>query len=259
MSHWSIYFAGLIAISLFALIGWFLSLIRNNVTHVDSMWSLFLGMSAYTYVLLSHNINSRNILVLVLVTIWAIRLCGYLTWRNWNPHEDHRYAAIRKNNEPHFWLSSLYIVFGLQAVLAWIISMPLYGAITSNLLLNSLDILGAAVVVFGFLWETIGDWQLSIFKAKPSNKGKVLNTGLWRYSRHPNYFGEFCIWWGFYLIAVAGGAWWTILGPLLMSFLLIKISGVALLEKNIAERRPQYIEYIKSTNAFFPWLPRKRH
>lgn len=256
MIHWQIYSAGLIAISLFALAGWILSLARDNVTHVDSMWSLFLGMSAYTYTLFFYELNTRTILVLVLVTIWAIRLCGYLTWRNWNPHEDHRYAAIRKNNGPHFWFTSLYIIFGLQAILAWIISMPLFGAIESKLPSNDLDILGGIIVTFGFLWETIGDWQLSSFKSEPSNKGKVLNTGLWHYSRHPNYFGEFCVWWGFYLIALAGGAWWTIAGPILISVLLLKVSGVALLEKDITERRPEYAEYIKKTNAFFPGVPK---
>lgn len=240
------------AIGLFALIGWVISLIRDNVTHVDSMWSLFLGMSAYTYALFFYELNPRTSLVLLLVTIWAIRLCAYLTWRNWNPHEDHRYAAIRKNNEPHFWLTSIYIVFGLQAVLAWIISMPLFGAIESKSALNGWDYLGTLLFSVGFIWETVADWQLAIFKGKKTNKGKVLDTGLWRYSRHPNYFGECCVWWGFYLIALAGGAWWTIAAPLLMTLLLLKVSGVALLEKDIAERRPEYAKYIQRTNAFFP-------
>ncbi len=255
MIHWQIYMAGLMSIGLFALAGWLISLARDNVTHVDSMWSLFLGMSAYTYALFFYELNPRTILVLILVTIWAIRLCGYLTWRNWNPHEDHRYAAIRKNNEPHFWFTSIYIIFGLQAVLAWVISMPLFGAIESKTALNGWDFLGALLFAAGFIWETVADWQLSAFKSKTNNKGKVLDTGLWHYSRHPNYFGEFCVWWGFYLIAFAGGAWWTIAAPILMTLLLLKVSGVALLEKDIAERRPAYAEYIKRTNAFFPGSP----
>lgn len=256
MIHWHIYSAGLFAISLFALAGWIVSLIRDNVTHVDSMWSLFLGMSAYTYALFFFELSARTILVLVLVTIWAIRLCSYLTWRNWNPHEDHRYAAIRKNNAPHFWFTSIYIVFGLQAVLAWIISMPLFGAIESKLPLNYLDILGSLLCTFGFVWETIADWQLAIFKGKTSNIDKVLDTGLWRYSRHPNYFGECCVWWGFYFIALASGAWWTVVSPILMTWLLLKISGVALLEKDIAERRPAYASYIQRTNAFISGTPK---
>ena len=178
-------------------------------------------LSAYAYALLLNDLTPRIFLVLFLVSLWAIRLCVYLTWRNWGPHEDHRYVAIRQNNGPHFWIKSIYIIFGLQAVLAWIISMPLFGAIESKVLLTRLDVLGGIVFTLGFVWETIGDWQLSIFKANPNNKGKVLDTGLWRYSRHPNYFGECCVWWGLYLIASAGGAWWTIIGPILMTLLLL--------------------------------------
>jgi steroid 5-alpha reductase family enzyme len=213
-------------------------------------------MSAYTYALFFYELTPRTSLVLLLVTIWAVRLCAYLTWRNWNPHEDHRYAAIRKNNEPHFWLTSIYIVFGLQAVLAWIISMPLFGAIESKSALNGWDYLGTLLFAVGFVWETAADWQLATFKNNKNNQGKVLDTGLWRYSRHPNYFGECCVWWGFYLIALAGGAWWTIAAPLLITLLLLKVSGVALLEKDIAERRPAYADYIQRTNAFFPGLPK---
>lgn len=258
MIHWQIYLNGLMSIGLLALVGWLVSLARNNVTHVDSMWSLFLMLSAYTYALLLNDLTPRMFLVLFLVSLWAVRLCVYLTWRNWGPHEDHRYAAIRQNNEPHFWIKSIYIIFGLQAVLAWIISMPLFGAIESKvLLLTRLDVLGGIMFTIGFVWETIADWQLSIFKANTNNKEKVLNTGLWHFSRHPNYFGECCVWWGFYLIAAAGGAWWTIAGPMLMTLLLLKVSGVALLEKNITKRRPAYLSYIQNTNAFIPWFPKK--
>lgn len=257
MIHWQIYLHGLMSIGLLALVGWLVSLFRKNVTHVDSMWSLFLMLAAYSYALKLNALSPRTFLVLFLVSLWAVRLCVYLTWRNWGPHEDHRYVAIRQNNEPHFWLKSIYIIFGLQAVLAWIISMPLFGAIESKVLLTRLDVLGGIVFTIGFVWEAIADWQLSIFKANPNNKGKVLNTGLWRYSRHPNYFGECCVWWGFYLIAAAGGAWWTIVGPMLMTLLLLKVSGVALLEKDIAERRPAYLSYIQNTNSFIPWLPKR--
>jgi steroid 5-alpha reductase family enzyme len=257
MINWHNYFCGFIAIIIFALSGWLLSLIRKNVTHVDSMWSLFLLISAFIYTLYLDHINLRVILVLFLLSVWALRLCLYLTWRNWGPHEDHRYAAIRKNNQPHFWFSSLYIVFGLQALLAWIISMPLFGAIESNIAFNYLDVLGIVLFAIGFIWEVTADWQLSVFKAEPHNHGKVLDTGVWRYCRHPNYFGECCVWWGFYLIALAAGAWWSLVAPLLMTLLLLKVSGVALLEKDIAERRPAYLVYIKSTNAFIPWLPKR--
>lgn len=256
MINWHIYFISLAAITALAVVGWVISLLRNNVTHVDSMWSLFFVIAAFSSGILTSATSMRAQIILILVSIWALRLFVYLTWRNWGPHEDHRYVQIRNNNQPNFWLKSIVIIFGLQAVLAWIISMALFGAVTSDKPINTLDYIGILLVILGFIWETIGDWQLSSFKANPSNKGKVLNTGLWRYSRHPNYFGEFCIWWGFYVIAVAAGAWWSVISPLLMTLLLLKVSGVSLLESTIIERRPAYAEYIKNTNAFMPWFPK---
>jgi steroid 5-alpha reductase family enzyme len=199
----------------------------------------------------------RAALVLVLVAVWALRLSIYITWRNWGQGEDHRYQAIRARNQPGFAAKSLYLVFGLQALLAWIISVPLYGAILSDTALGWGDALGTGLWAAGFAFEAGGDWQLARFKAQPSNRGKVMDRGLWRYTRHPNYFGEFSIWWGYYAIAVAGGAWWSALGPLVMSVLLLRVSGVTLLEKDIGERRPGYADYIRRTNAFFPGLPKR--
>lgn len=253
---WSIYINCLIAISAFALFGWIFSLIRNNVTHVDSMWSLFFMIAAFTSALLSAQLSLRIPILLVLVTLWGLRLCIYLTWRNWGPHEDHRYMQIRQNNQPNFWLKSIVIVFGLQALLAWIISISLYAAIDSNVALNFLDFAAIVLFLFGFVWEMLADKQLAKFKANPANQGQVLNTGVWRYSRHPNYFGECCIWWAFYLFALATGAWWAIVSPVLMTLLLLKVSGVSLLESTIVERRPAYTDYIKNTNAFFPSQPK---
>jgi steroid 5-alpha reductase family enzyme len=249
---WQVYLYSLYAIGLFAMLGWVLSLIRNNVTHVDSMWSLFFVIAGTTCAALIDDYSTRSALCLGLATLWALRLFVYLTWRNWGPHEDSRYVQIRQNNQPHFWFKSLYIIFGLQAVLAWLISLVLFGAIASSAPINALDYLGAILFLFGFVWESIADWQLSRFKDNANNAGKVLNTGLWRYSRHPNYFGECCVWWGFYLIALAGGAWWAIISPILMTLLLLKVSGVSLLESTIIERRPAYVDYIKNTNAFIP-------
>ena len=258
---WQVYLNGLAAMLIFGFIGWLTSLYRNNVTHVDSMWSLFFLVAAGAYICSANSGNMsemsmRSSVMLILLSLWALRLCVYLTWRNWGPHEDHRYREIRAKNEPHFKFKSLYIIFGLQAVLAWIISLPILGALNSNTAFNILDVIGALLVVFGFIWETLADWQLSRFKAKAGNKGKVLNTGVWRYSRHPNYFGESCVWWGFYLIALAAGAWWALPSAILMTLLLLKVSGVSLLEKDIAERRPEYVQYIKTTNAFIPGIPK---
>ena len=256
---WPIYFYSLVVILTFAFLGWLLSLIRKNVTHVDSMWSLFFVLAALTtaaFVLFVYPAPARLMLVLACVTVWALRLFVYLTWRNWGPHEDSRYIKIRQNNQPYFWLKSIVIIFALQGVLAWLISISLHAAIAATAPLNWLDYTGIALFLFGFIWEVVADNQLSKFKANPSNKKQVLNTGLWRYSRHPNYFGECCIWWAFYLFALATGAWWAIISPLLMTLLLLKVSGVSLLESTIAERRPAYTDYIRSTNAFFPALPK---
>jgi len=250
--NWDIYLNSLYALLAFACIGWLISLYRHNVTHVDSMWSLFFVIAGFTYASQLETLTTRSWIMLCLVGLWAIRLCAYLTWRNWGPHEDRRYAAIRKNNTPGFRFKSIYIVFGLQAILAWLISLPILGALISNDAINALDIAGIALVCFGLSWETVADWQLSIFKANAENKGKVLDAGLWQYSRHPNYFGECCVWWGFFLIALAGGAWWTLPSAVLMTLLLLKVSGVSLLEKDISERRPEYAAYIQSTNAFIP-------
>lgn len=254
--NWDIYLSGLYTMLAFGCIGWLISLYRHNVTHVDSMWSLFFVIAGCTYASQMESLTGRSWIVLSLVSLWAVRLCIYLTWRNWGPHEDHRYAAIRSNNSPGFAFKSLYIVFGLQAVLAWIISLPVLGALNSAAPINIVDIIGIALLGFGLIWETLADWQLSAFKAKPQNKAKVLNTGVWRYSRHPNYFGECCVWWGFYLMALAAGAWWALPSALLMTLLLVKVSGVALLEQTITERRPEYAEYIRTTNAFIPGCPK---
>jgi steroid 5-alpha reductase family enzyme len=201
-------------------------------------------------------LSVRGYLVLLLVFAWSIRLSVHIFRRNHGEPEDHRYQKIRERNSPNFELKSLYLVFGLQAVLAWVISLPLLAAAVPERPLGLLDFAGAVVWLTGFLFESIGDYQLSRFRASPAGKGKVLDTGLWRYTRHPNYFGDFCVWWGFYLIAVSAGLWWSVVSPLLMSLLLLRVSGVSLLEKDIAERRPKYAEYTARTNAFFPG-PRK--
>jgi steroid 5-alpha reductase family enzyme len=194
-----------------------------------------------------------------LVSVWAVRLSAYLTRRNWGEPEDRRYQEIRRRNEPGFGLKSLYLIFGLQGVLAWVISFPLLGSVAALRPLNLLDAAAVVLCLFGLVFETVADAQLSRFKQEPENRGRALDKGLWRYTRHPNYFGEFCVWWGFYLLAAAGGAWWTIIGPILLTFLLLRVSGVALLERNIVERRAAYRQYIERTNAFFPGPQRGPH
>lgn len=249
---WTLYWQALALVSIGGGIAWIYSAIRKDVSIVDSLWSLFFLLMASVYALASAPLSERGLLVLVLVAVWAIRLSTYITVRNHGEPEDYRYQSIRANNDPGFWYKSLFIVFLLQSTLAWVISLPLLAAITSKSGLTVLDAIAVAVFALGFLFEAGGDYQLAKFKSNPENKGKVLDTGLWRYTRHPNYFGDFCIWWSFYLFALSVGAWWSIIAPLLMSVLLLKVSGVAMLEKTIGDRRPKYAEYIDQTNAFFP-------
>ncbi len=251
------YIAALVLILAVGFVGWLVSLVRNDVSLVDSLWSLFFLIAALVFAAAAWPLSARAILVLGLVAIWALRLSAYITARNLAEPEDYRYREIRARNAPGFRYKSLYIVFGLQGVLAWFISMPLLPAISTTFSLNVIDVFALLLWLVGFTFEAGGDYQLSRFKSDPSNKGRVLETGFWRYTRHPNYFGDFCIWWAFYLFALAAGAWWTIASPMLMSFLLLRISGVTLLERTIATRRPAYVDYIRSTNAFFPG-PRKK-
>lgn len=248
--------AALAPIAVMAAAGWLLSLARDNVSHVDVLWSLMFLAAGVVYFLALDEAGTRAVVVLVLLTAWSIRLAGYIARRNRGEPEDHRYRTIRANNEPNFRFKSLYIVFGLQGALAWFISLPLMAAMSGDAPLGWLDAAGIALWSVGMVFEAIGDWQLARFRRDPSNANRVLDRGLWRYTRHPNYFGNFCIWWGFYLLALAAGGWWSLASPILMTVLLLKVSGVSLMESTITSRRPGYADYVRRTNAFFPGPPR---
>ncbi len=235
---------------------WLRSLARRDVSIVDSMWPWLIWVPGVVTLLLAGASGWRGLLMLTLAGLWALRLSAHITLRHRGQPEDHRYQTIRQRNQPGFKWKSLYLVFGLQAALGWIVALPLMAASMRSAPWHLLDFAGVALFAFGFLFEAIADAQLTRFRANPALRGQVLDTGLWRYSRHPNYFGECCVWWALWLIAAATGAWWTILSPLLMTVLLLKVSGVALLESGIATRRPAYASYIRRTSAFFPRSPR---
>jgi steroid 5-alpha reductase family enzyme len=257
MFSMSIYLKGLGVAILAAVSTWGLSVYKENVAIVDSLWSVMFILTACVYAAeTTRPLEPRAMLVLSLVVIWGLRLSIYITWRNWGNGEDPRYKAIRARNQPHFALKSLYLVFVLQALLVWTISLPLLGSILSTRALGATDVAGSLLWLLGLVFEAGGDWQLAEFAADPANKGGVMDRGLWRYTRHPNYFGDFCVWWGLYLIAVGAGAWWSVVGPLIMSLLLMRVSGVALLERDIGKRRAGYAGYVRRTNAFFPWAPK---
>lgn len=248
----------LLWIALLAFVAWVVSLRQKDVSIVDSFWPLLILTGTATYALLAQQPGPRTLVVLALVALWAVRLAAHITWRHWGEPEDRRYQAIRARNQPYFEYKSLVLVFALQAVLAWVVSSLVLSAVLNPRPWSWLDSLGVIVIVAGALFEAVADWQLARFKSDPAHKGKVMDQGLWRYSRHPNYFGEFCVWWGFYLVALsAQGWWWAIASPVLMTVLLLKVSGVALQEKDIAERRPGYRDYIARTNAFFPGARRR--
>ncbi|MDX1555891.1 MAG: DUF1295 domain-containing protein, partial [Xanthomonadales bacterium] len=264
MNHWIDFsafdihasLAALGVVVVFAAAGWLLSLVKKDVSIVDSMWSLMFVLSLGTYVYVTGAEGERTWLVMTLALLWAVRLSAHITWRSWGEPEDHRYQDIRENNQPNFAFKSLYIIFGLQAFLAWIISFPMLAASSQDAPIGWVDAIGISLWLIGMFFEAVGDAQLERFRRNPENRGKVMRSGLWRYTRHPNYFGEFLVQWGFFVLAIASGGAWTVFAPLLISFLLLRVSGVRLMEKDMESRRPEYRDYVESTNAFFPGRPR---
>lgn len=236
---------------------WLLSIAVKDASIVDIFWGIGFVILAWFYFYLTNNQSIRAKVLVGLVTIWGLRLALYLAVRNLGKGEDYRYQVWRKEHGHHFWWVSYFRVFVLQGVLLWIIAVPLLVAQTHEGTLTLWDWVGVLLWTLGFGFEAIGDWQLRHFKQNPAHKGKVLDTGLWRYTRHPNYFGDALLWWGYFCFALSAGGWWTFFSPLLMTFLLMRVSGVALLEKTLVTTKPQYRQYMQRTSAFFPRPPRK--
>ena len=240
---------------IFAIIGWIYSLVSKNVTHVDSMWSLFFLIAYATGYILAPERTDTQIAVLTALILWSLRLSAHLTVRNWGKPEDIRYQNIRANNEPNFKWKSLYIIFILQAILAFVIAVPIINVTQDNQSYSLYTQVGLGIFLLGFVIEIVADRQLGSFLAKNAKK-QVLNQGLWRYSRHPNYFGECLIWWGLYVVAIPSSSLFAIISPVLMTLLLVKISGADLMESTIKKRRPDYAKYVKTTSKFIPWPPK---
>ncbi len=249
---------GLAAVIALGILLWLVSLAVRDSSIVDIAWGPLLFLIGVTYYATTTAPGSRARLMMALVALWAVRLAAHIGARNLGHGEDFRYAAWRAQHPDTWWIRSYFKVFLLQGVIAWIVAMPLYYAITTNAPAHwtMWDWAGVEVFAFGFLFEAIGDEQLRRFKANPANKGRVMNTGLWRYTRHPNYFGEAVLWWGLGLIGVAAGGWLGLVGPAIITFLLIRVSGVAMLEKTLKETKPGYADYIARTPAFFPRFPK---
>lgn len=251
-------FTNLAMIGTLLLALWIVSLFRRNVAIIDVFWGCGFVLIAWLSLWLREGLGPRSLLTTIMVSVWGLRLAGYLAWRNFGKPEDYRYAAMRRRHGTRFYLLSLFTVFGLQGILLWIVSLPIQVGITQAKAWHAAALFGVFLWLAGLFFETVGDYQLARFKADPANHGRVMNRGLWRYTRHPNYFGDFLVWWGHYLVAAEPGSWWwTLVGPLLMSLLLIRVSGVRLLESSLRNRVAGYEQYVGSTSAFFPLPPKE--
>lgn len=239
-----------------ALVLWLISLKTRDVSIIDIFWAPGIAAVVDIAALLSDASGPRVSAALFLVNLWAVRLAAHIFARH--DGEDHRYAAMRHKFGARWWWWSLVQVFLLQAILMWFIAAPLVAVmLSSRAPMGALDYLGVGIASAGFLFEALADVQLARFRLDPRNKGKVMDRGLWRWSRHPNYFGESVMWWGFFLLGFsAAGAWWLILSPLVVTLLLLQVSGVTLMEDKIEDRRPAYADYKRRVSAFVPWPPK---
>lgn len=252
-----------IAGSLFAL--WCVSIRIRDASIIDIFWGPGFGIVALTTFILTDAPGPSGLLLTAFACLWSIRLGTHLAgrWLSHGRREDARYVAMRNKAGPSFGRHSLVTVYGLQGVLMWLVSMPLQAGIAQSggATFNVFTALGCIIFTLGFVIEALADAQLRDFKADPANEGKIMSSGLWSWSRHPNYFGNACLWWGLFLIAVdAPYGIFTIVSPVIMTFLLLRVSGVALLERRMARVKPEYLEYQQSVNAFVPLPPSwKRH
>lgn len=261
MSFFEIYLSGFGAVMILMTLVWIASVFLKNASIVDPFWSIGFIVAGVTYYFNTDGFYLRKNIIVVLLIVWGLRLALYLGWRNIGKPEDYRYQQFRKDYGPErYWWFSFFQVFLLQGFLLWLISIPLLTAMYfgSNISLGIFDYIGIFLWSLGFIFEAGGDFQLAKFKSKPENKGKLLTSGLWKYTRHPNYFGDATLWWGFGMFSISVGSYLPLLGPLLMSLLIIKVSGVAMLERTLKHTKPEYKDYIERTNAFFPWFPKKK-
>lgn len=256
MSVWLVWLAGAAAVAVVMLATWVVSTRRRDVSLVDRVWGLAFIVAAVVYAALGDGAPHRTALVLTVVVVWGMRLSLYLTWRSWGQGEDRRYRALRQRAGAGFASRSLVSVFGVQTVAVAVISLPVAAALSrAGPGWHPLDVVGAVVAGIGIVYETVADAQLSRFLRDPANRGRVMDQGLWRYSRHPNYFGEVLVWWGLLLPALATGAWRAVLGPALLTVLILRVSGVSLTDRMMADprhKRAGYDDYVRRTNAFLP-------
>lgn len=248
----------MLAVLLLAL--WAISVVVRDASIVDVFWGPGFAIVGWSCAWSrGFSLDAGQWLLLAMVTAWALRLGLHLGRRNLGHGEDRRYRAMRERIGPQFWLLSLVLVFALQGVMLWVVSLPIQAALLAGggPWVGVLGFASIGLWLAGLWFESTADRQLARFLADPDNEGRVLDRGLWAWTRHPNYFGDFAVWWGHFGLAFALGVpWWTIVGPITMSVLLMKVSGVPILEASLRARRPGYAEYVRRTSAFFPWPPR---
>ena len=248
-----------IAIACMMIAVWAISLVMRDASIVDIAWGSGFVLVAWVSYWLSDGNSTRSLLLTVLTTIWGLRLAFYLAKRNLGHGEDFRYQSMRRKHGDRFAIVSLYTVFGLQGLLMFIVSLPVQlGQVREEPGFGIIGVLGVLVWGVGIYFEAVGDAQLARFKRDPANTGKIMDQGLWRYTRHPNYFGDSCVWWGLGLIAAESSLGiYGLIGPTVMTFLLVKVSGAAMLDRAMLKRKPGYENYVATTSGFIPRPPRR--
>lgn len=254
MSVPDLLFLNAVIVCVLTAILWLVSVRIRDVSIVDLFWGTGFVVIAWVSVFAQEIVSLRSGWLGVCTTLWGLRLSIYLGIRNHGRPEDYRYAEMRQRRGDSFWWISLFLVFWLQAAIMWVVALPLQVGASAASDMQLLNWIGVPIWLIGFVFEAVGDYQLARFKRRG---GVVLDQGLWKYTRHPNYFGNAMIWWGLTLIAFEPNTWWTILSPILMTFLLLKVSGVALLERSLSGRSAEYRDYMKRTSAFIPLPPRR--
>ncbi len=251
----NLFFQNIVLIYVICICLWLLSLRLKNSSIIDPFWGMFFVVSTWHFVLNTPTLSKRALLLTFCTTLWGLRLSVYLFLRNYNKGEDKRYTTVRNNDPKRFWWTSLFKVFLLQGTIASLICVPMYLGITSTSSdLRWFEFIGLSLFYFGFLWETQADWQLSQFKTNRKSDEEILDTGLWAYSRHPNYFGEIVLWYGFAgMVLSTKNSWLAVLAAISMNYLIIHFSGVKPLEKSLTDRKSKYYDYINNVPTLVPW------
>ena len=254
------YYPSLILVLFLYMSTWFIiSLLKKRNDVADVAWGLgFMMLAWLSFLVRDGESGLRGLLIGILISVWGLRLACHIHKRNKGKAEDYRYMAWRQEWGSWFYIRSYLQVYLLQGALLFLIVLPVL-AVNKNMgtSLGIFDFLGLFVWLVGFYFESVGDRQLALFIKNPENKGKLMRTGLWKYTRHPNYFGEVTMWWGIWIISLsAAPVWFTVVGPLTITILILKISGIPLLEKKMREN-PEFADYEKKTSMFIPWFSRK--